>query len=82
LFPSAKAHTTITSVKPITDLRELKTDEWNSLLPVLKEVIQKTNGVYHSVGYNIKFPVGKMSQSIKHFYVQVAPKYKKGYGYY
>jgi len=79
--PNSQGHCCITTKRHITDVREISPEEWNDILPILKDVVRKIDKVYSPVGFYIAMPIGKLaSQNLPHFYTRIVPKYKKGYG--
>lgn len=86
--PNSKYHTVIMTKQHTEDLRTLTDQEWNDILPVLKDSITKIENYYKCVnksgplGYRISIPIGELAaQNIpQHFYCHVVPKYKENYG--
>ena len=83
--PNAKAHCVMSSKKHIKDVRfmNMNIDEWNEILPVLKDTMKKIDKVYHPAGFRFTIPTGNLAgQNSPHFFARIVivPKYKKSYG--
>jgi diadenosine tetraphosphate (Ap4A) HIT family hydrolase len=79
--PNAKAHCAVSTKRHADDIRKITLQEWDDILPVLKDTIRKIMKIYRPVGFYIGIPTGRLGgQNQSHFYMRVVPKYKKGYG--
>jgi diadenosine tetraphosphate (Ap4A) HIT family hydrolase len=80
--PSSKGHTNVVTKRHCEDIRQMTTQEWADILPVLKDTIKKVDLVYKPLGYRLSIPNGKAANQNQpfHFYMRVVPKYKKDYG--
>jgi len=79
--PNAKAHCRLITKRHVKDAREMSLQEWNDMLPILKDTVAKIERVYKPAGYWISISVGPLGgQNKEHFYMRIVPKYKLGYG--
>ena len=66
--------------KSIDNLQEITHEEWNDILPVLKDTTKKIDKALKPIGHDISIPVGRAGgKNANHFYMRVVPKYKEGY---
>ncbi|KLL01970.1 MAG: HIT domain-containing protein [Mycoplasmataceae bacterium RC_NB112A] len=81
-FPSSDGHTLLITKKHFANLSEVEEKEWNSLLPLMKTVIQKLKKTFQPAGFNIISNMGEMAaQSIFHLHIHVIPKYSPEKGF-
>ena len=73
----------MSSKKHIKDVRfmNMNIDEWNEILPVLKDTMKKIDKVYQPAGFRFTIPTGNLAgQNSPHFFARIVPKYKESYG--
>ncbi|RHZ37181.1 HIT family protein [endosymbiont GvMRE of Glomus versiforme] len=79
--PNSKGHTLIISTKVkehAKNITELEEEDWNSILPLLKKVVEKLQNVFKPQGFNFITNMGEEAyQSVFHFHLHIIPKYGK-----
>jgi histidine triad (HIT) family protein len=85
-LPSSKGHSLLISREHLPHLSEMPASDWNQILPLFKETLNRLNNHFSPQGFNCYFWTGREEdssaslQSVPHFHINLVPIYQKEYG--
>ena len=81
-YPASDGHTLLITKKHFTNISKIDEESWESLLPLMKEIIGKLEVVFKPTGFNIISNMNEIAaQSIFHLHIHIIPKYSKEKGF-
>lgn len=86
-FPASDGHTLLITKKHFANISKVEEKSWESLLPLMKEVISKLEAVFKPAGFNIISNMNEDNekkvayQSIFHLHIHIIPKYVENEGF-
>lgn len=82
VFPASEGHILIVTKKHYDNISQIEQNDWNYLLSLIKEVVNKLQITFKPQGFNFISNMGEMAyQSIFHFHLHIIPKYRKEQGF-
>ena len=80
--PVSDGHTLLITKQHFDNISEIKEENWASLLPLMKDTIQKLKNAFQPAGFNIISNMEEIAaQSIFHLHIHVIPKYERNKGF-